>query len=200
MGINPDENKRWWSLRTFPKKSSVCFLCNLLFPPRGVSSVLLIRRYCVSCKKRRYSCLPQVPLAKCVLPVGHAISVKKNVNCETGEWSHKAKEPGEMGETARIQKLLQTLISDQTVQHNNLFLRLHICIKHTMYLETTYMFKTHNVSGNWWTLLFMFTPKWSKKLQFLNPYKSSSQLVPSRNCSFWRNWWSMQPWLGSRTY
>ena len=23
--------------------------------------------------------------AKCVLPVGHAISVKKNVNCETGE-------------------------------------------------------------------------------------------------------------------
>ena len=134
MGINPDENKRWWSLRTFPKKSSVCFLCNLLFPPRGVSSVLLIRRYCVSCKKRRYSCLPQVPLAKCVLPVGHAISVKKNVNCETGEWSHKAKEPGEMGETARIQKLLQTLISDQTVQHNNLFLRLHI--KHTMYLET----------------------------------------------------------------
>ena len=38
------------------------------------------------------------------------------------------------GETARIQKLLPTLISDQTVQHNNLFLRLHI--KHTMYLET----------------------------------------------------------------
>ena len=72
--------------------------------------------------------------AKCVLPVGHAISVKKNVNCETGEWSHKAKEPGEMGETARIQKLLQTLISDQTVQHHRLFLRLHI--KHTMYLET----------------------------------------------------------------
>ena len=81
---------------------------------------------CVLQKKRRYSCLPQVPPAKCVLPVGHAISVKKNVNCETGEWSHKAKEPGEMGETARIQKLLPTLISDQTVQHSNLFLRLHI--------------------------------------------------------------------------
>ena len=195
MKINADEvwghfQKKVQSVfyATFCFLLEVCHLCSL-------SDAIV----CLA-KKRRYSCLSQVPPAKCVLPVGHAISVKKNVNCETGEWSHKAKEPGEMGETARIQKLLQTLISDQTVQHNNLFLRLHICIKHTMYLETTYMYKTHNVSGNWWTLLFMFTPKWSKKLQFLNPYKSSSQLVPSRNCSFWRNWWSMQPWLGSRTY
>ena len=74
------------------------------------------------------------------------------------------------------------------------------CSAQQPFSKTTYMYKTHNVSGNWWTLLFMFTPKWSKKLQFLNPYKSSSHLVPSRNCSFWRNWWSMQPWLGSRTY